>query len=90
MDERRPAGSQSREQSGGEGAAGRSRLGRVFGPSWLVALALVAVLLLALRRFVPLGPVGAVLLLAVVWFVVLVVMLRWRLPASSPNDAGPR
>ncbi len=62
----------------------------MFGPSWLIALAVVAVLMLTLRRFVPLGPMGALLMLAVVWFVVLVVMLRWRISSSRPEDAGPR
>ncbi len=89
MDERRPATPYA-DAGDLDRREGRSRLGRVFGPSWLVALAVVAVLLFALRRFVPFGPVGALILLAVVWFVVLVVMMRWRIPATRPEQTGRR
>lgn len=90
MDERRPAPPQPNTRDAAAEGGGRSRLGRAFGPSWLVALAVVAVLTIALRRFVPFGPLGALLLLAVVWFVVLVVMLRWRMPAPRPDEARRR
>lgn len=90
MDDRRPVPPQPNGRNTDAEAGGRSRLGRVFGPSWLVALAIVAVLVFALRRYAPLGPIGALLLLTVVWFCVLVVMLRWRMPSPRPEDAGPR
>ena len=68
--------------------AERSRLGRAFGPSLLIALAVVLVVLLTLGRVVPIGPIGALVVLAVAWFASFAAMLRWRAPSS--RSAGPR
>jgi hypothetical protein len=63
----------------------RSRLGRAFGPSLLIALTVVLVVLLTVGRVVPVGPVGALATFVLAWFAALVVMLRWRVPAP-PRD----
>ena len=70
------------------GRAERSRLGRAFGSSLLIALALVLAVLLTVGRLVPIGPIGALVVLALAWFAAFAAMLRWRAPSS--RNAEPR
>jgi hypothetical protein len=58
--------------------AGVTRLQRMLGPSCLVSLVLFAILVVLLRRWVHLPPVGLVALAIIVWMLVLGVMVRVR------------
>ncbi|MDQ2682398.1 MAG: hypothetical protein M3Y37_02615, partial [Chloroflexota bacterium] len=58
--------------------AGVTRLQRVFGPSCLVSLIILAILMITFRRWVHLPPVGMFALAIIVWMLVLGFMVRFR------------
>lgn len=55
-----------------------TRLERSVGPSCLLSLVIVFLLALVIRRFVHVGFGGVAVLLAAVWFGVLLLLVRWR------------
>ncbi|MDP9366301.1 MAG: hypothetical protein M3Q10_19110 [Chloroflexota bacterium] len=55
-----------------------TQLERSVGPSCLLSLIIVFLLALVLRRFVGIGFLGFGVLLLVVWFGVLLLLVRWR------------
>ncbi len=65
-----------------------SRFEQTFGPSCLLSLIIVFLLLLVIRRFAPLTVIGVGAITVLVWFGVFSLLLRWRLGAAS-NPAEP-
>lgn len=61
-------------------AVGRatSQLERSFGPSCLLSLIIVFLLALVLKRFMNLSWIGLGCITGVIWFGVLMLLIRWR------------
>ena len=53
-------------------------LERSFGPSCLLSLVIVFLLLVILRRYVRFGWIGTGVLALVVWYAVFALLVRWR------------
>lgn len=79
-DERRPKTADDGDLIDALPFVGRAttQLERSFGPSCLLSLIIVFLLAVAIRRFVQVGWVGFGVLLLVVWFGVLMLLVRWR------------
>jgi len=63
-----------------------TQLERSFGPSCLLSLIIVFLLLVILRRYLQLPWVMLLLLVVVVWFGVLMLLVRWRPDVVVEND----
>ena len=59
---------------------------RSFGPSCLLSLIIVLLLVLVLKRFMHLSWIGLGGLSAAVWFGVLVLLVRWRPDRVADDD----
>jgi hypothetical protein len=68
--------------------AGVSRLQRVLGPSCLASLIVLLLLTVLFRRWVHLPPIGMLILLLIIWWVVLGVMVRFRNPDPDAGESS--
>jgi hypothetical protein len=64
--------------------AGVSRLQRVLGPSCLASLVIFLLFMVLFRRWVRLPPIGMLILLIIIWWLVLSLSVRFRNP--NPDD----
>lgn len=55
-----------------------TQLERSFGPSCLLSLVIVFLLVVVLKRYLQLPWITLLILVAVVWFLVLLLLVRWR------------
>ena len=55
-----------------------SQIERSFGPSCLLSLVIVFLLLVILRRFIAVGWIGTGILVLVIWYGVFALLIRWR------------
>ena len=55
-----------------------SQIERSFGPSCLLSLVIVLLLLVVLRRFITVGWLGTGILVLVIWYGVFALLIRWR------------
>jgi hypothetical protein len=63
--------------------AGVSRLRRVLGPSCLASLVIFLLFMVLFRRWVRLPPIGMLILLFIIWWLVLSLSVRFR--NSNPD-----
>ena len=62
-----------------------TQLERSLGPSCLLSLVIVFLLLVLLRRFVHFGWIGTGILALVIWYAVMTLLVRWR-PARLNDE----
>ena len=68
--------------------AGVSRLQRVLGPSCLASLVIFLLLTVLFRRWVRLPPIGMLIMLIIIWWLVLSLSVRFRNPNPDADEAS--
>ncbi len=67
-----------------------SQLERSFGPSCLLSMVIVLLVVLLLKRYMQLPWTALVLLTLGIWFAVLVLLVRWRPDRVNEDDPSNR
>ena len=62
------------------------RLERSYGPSCMLSMVVVVLLLLMVRRFLALGWVGTGVFAVILWYAVFAFLIRWRPRRTDDND----
>ena len=68
--------------------AGVTRLRRVLGPSCLASLVIFLLFMVLFRRWVRLPPIGMLILLIVIWWLVLSLSVRFRNPNPDGDESS--
>lgn len=63
-----------------------SRLERSYGPSCMLSMVIVFILLLMVRRFLAVGWVGTGVLALILWYIFFAVLTRWRPGRGRDED----